>query len=780
MDGEELRFRLACELRKAAGRVRSVIAPPRWRRGGLASLLTSSPESPLVSQAERSLRAGDWDSAHRTLASHFAARPPRFPLDPRTLDALTSRITRRFPGAAADASGRADRVLEGRYDLLGYRDLRFGTPPAWHKDPVHNREAPSGYWSAIAYLAPQAGDHKVIWEVNRHQQWLTLARAHRLTGDHRYYDGFVAQLEDWMASNPPLQGTNWASMLELGFRSISWLWSLHFFAAAAGGDAPGRAPWMVDLLLALDRQLTHIEHNLSRYFSPNTHLTGEALALYVAGCALPELRASGRRRAMGRRILLQEIDRQINADGGHAELSAHYHRYSTDFYLLAALAARAAGDEAAPAFEQAALRQATYLRTLTDDNGTLPLLGDDDGGQLFPIGGRAAVDCRDTLAAASVMFDEPALAVSEVPEEVFWMCGALPLESMPRASTPWHSAPLTGSGYYVSRTPSGDHLVFDAGRHGFLNGGHAHADALSLVLTVAGRPLLVDPGTATYTMLPAARDLFRSTAMHNTVELNSRPQSEPEGPFHWRSRADARLLVWQSARGFDYAEGIHEGYRPVAHGRAVLALHGAGWLVIDHVFFLGRGAETDVTADAFWHVHPDWSATAPGDGSVRLRHRDGVVHAIASSSALEILTPAAAAGLDGYAPVYGRVERATCLRSRISGSLPRSFATFVSAVPVTADADQRVSVSAVPLAQEPGSAWHAAAFRLSWRGGEAIALSAIERAANGTVTSPGVMWGCEGARTDARFALVGDLPGEPVMIHGTRVESLLPAGLARA
>ena len=48
-------------------------------------------------------------------------------------------------------------------------------------------------------------------------------------------------------------------------------------------------PWLVDMLIALDRQLTHVERHLSYYFSPNTHLTGEALALYVVGTALPEL-----------------------------------------------------------------------------------------------------------------------------------------------------------------------------------------------------------------------------------------------------------------------------------------------------------------------------------------------------------------------------------------------------------------------------------------------------------------------------------------------------------
>ena len=42
---------------------------------------------------------------------------------------------------------------------------------------------------------------------------------------------------------------------------------------------------LVDLLVSLDRQLTHVQHNLSSYFSPNTHLSGEALALYAVSAA---------------------------------------------------------------------------------------------------------------------------------------------------------------------------------------------------------------------------------------------------------------------------------------------------------------------------------------------------------------------------------------------------------------------------------------------------------------------------------------------------------------
>ena len=261
----------------------------------------------------------------------------------------------------------------------------------------------------MPYLDPAIGDHKIIWELNRHQHWLALGRALWLTGDARYGQRMIDELDDWLAANPPLMGINWASMLELGFRSMSWIWGLHFLlgataprTAAPRTTAPG-SPWLVDMFVALDRQLTHIEQNLSIYFSPNTHLTGEALALYVAGVALPELAGSRRWRDTGRRILLDEIDRQILPDGGHAERSTHYHRYTLDFYLMALLTARRDGDaDAERRFTDACRRLAEFARAMADANGRLPLIGDDDGGMLWPFAGRECADVRDSLDVAAV------------------------------------------------------------------------------------------------------------------------------------------------------------------------------------------------------------------------------------------------------------------------------------------------------------------------------------------------------------------------------------------
>jgi hypothetical protein len=684
MDGAELRFRTAAAVRSRVDRARSAIAAPVWRRDALRLS-----DDPALAEPRAALARQDWRAAHQALARHFRTRPAAFPLDPVRLEPLAARVGAHFGTDAAVR--RAERVLDGRYELLGYRDVPVASPPDWHTDPVHGRSAPLTFWDSVPFLDPACGDHKITWELNRHQHFLVLGRAFALTRDERYYREFVAQLTGWIRANPPLRGTNWASMLELAFRSLSWIWALHFFAGAASDQ--DEEPWIVDLLMALDRQLTHVAQNLSRYFSPNTHLTGEALALYVAGRSLPELESSSVRQHTGRRVLLEEAGRQVREDGMHAELSAHYHRYSTDFYLLAVNVARVTRDGEEPAFREAALRQARALRVLADDNGRLPLLGDDDGGQLFPICGRPVTDCLDTLATAAVLLEDPALSPVAPPEETWWQCGAtIELEAVRAAARPAVSAALDASGYYISRNGDGDHLIFDCGPHGFLNGGHAHADALAVVLTIRGRPFLIDPGTATYTMDPERRDRFRSSAMHNTVIVNGRTQSEPAGPFQWRSRTNARCTSWQTTPHRDYVSGVHEGYAPVVHTREVMAFHGTGWIIVDHV-----AGGTHVEAAAMWHVHPDWSLEWIEGNAAAFRHADGAAVTLTTSTPLEQVTDG---GFDEYAPVYGRIEKALCLRSTAAGPTPLSMAAFILASSVhcgRADMDLRTLGPSDPL-----------------------------------------------------------------------------------
>ena len=695
MSRDELRWRSSVAIRTARDRATALISNSRWNRGDLAhalapDLLAAGLGAPITGQ--------QWHAVDDALAARIRSRPARFVLDPATLTELRSLVTARWPDAEADARSRADRILAGESDILGYRGLRFAGEDGivdWHFDPVHERRAPRLFYADVPFLDPAVGDHKIIWEINRHQHWLALGRASWLTGDPRYSRAITKDLQSWLAANPPLTGINWASMLEIGFRSISWTWALHCLLGrvrvaepASHGtstvqvelaDEPvdAASPWLVDMFVGLHHQLTHVERNLSYYFSPNTHLTGEALALYVVGTALPELAASARWEALGKRILLDEIDRQIDPDGGHAERSTHYQRYTLDFYLLALLTARLARDHSAAArFEDVARRLAEFTRAIADDDGRLPLIGDDDGGMLWPLTGRSCNDVRDSLSLAAVVLGQPALAPWGVMEEAAWVAGAEEVnrhDSGTRATPiePPASRAFAGTGYFASRDGKGGHAIFDAGPHGYMNGGHAHADALSLTVALEGRPLLIDPGTYTYTCDPRRRDQLRSSMNHNTMTVDGRSQSTPAGPFQWRTRVDARIHDWRNNPAFDWMEASHDGYAPLQHRRTVMRV-GSGWLVADEI--LGSGAHT---AAAHWHFDPEWTVTREA-GRLRGTHQDGSVAWVAHDvGEATLVRGEEATGLGWYAPVYGVLVPTWAARIEVTGDAPATLITWI-------------------------------------------------------------------------------------------------------
>jgi len=736
MDRREIAWRATAAARVALDRARFAVAPPEWNRRALARRL-----GPALDHVAAMLRRRRFDAAHRELSRHFTRRAPCFVLDPAQRPRLVERIARLFPSAHDDAARRGDAVLFGAYDLLGYRGLRFDASGsfAWTHDPVHDRTAPECFWASVPYLAPACGDHKIIWELNRHQHWLTLGRAFWLTGDGKYRDRSIAELDSWLDANPPLNGINWASMLELAFRSLSWLWALHFFADA---EAPDRSPWTVDLLLGLDRQLTHVERNLSYYFSPNTHLLGEALALYVCGRSLPELAASETRAATGRRILLEEIGRQIGADGGHCERSAHYHRYALDFYVLASAIARITHDPAAGLFDRAVERLAAAARLLADDRGRLPHLGDDDGGMLLPMTGSDPLDIRDSLATAAELVGRGDLAVDGPHEETSWLLANPVFTNHDKSRIPGpksllRSAALRETGYYVSRWPDGTHIVIDGGAHGYQNGGHAHADALSLAVRLPGGPLLVDPGTACYTIDPERRDRFRSSAMHNTVTVDGRSSSTPKGPFHWSHTADATVARWRASDAFDYFEASHSGYDGLVHRRHVLALHGDLLIVADLIDGSGRH-----TAAAHWHLGPRWTAGAM-HRSIALSGPGRAVVFVPRGD-MRLFT-GDAGGLGWMSPAYGRVEPTTTIRIAHEADAPFWLATVFD---LSARQDVE-AVDIVPVWAEAGTLARSIGLRIARASSIDYALIAEPLPASARTT-----WRIAEFETDAHMVFV--------------------------
>jgi len=591
-----------------------------------------------------------------------------------TLRAL-GEIDPAFPSALR---ARADRFLAGRCDLMGFRDLALGEPIDWWRDPVSGIRAPDRHWSRIAFLDPKlVGDHKAVWELSRHNAILTVAQAWWCTEDSRYADGVNRLLASWMNANVPKQGINWASSLEISFRSMAWVWIL----ALMGDAAPPALRRRALGYLAIGGR--HLERFLSTWFSPNTHLTGEALGLYVLGTTLPQCPDAPRWRATGESILLEWVNRHIREDGTYVEQSTWYHRYTADFFLHYLVLAERAGGTASQRVRAPLERLIELLCWITRPDGTFPLIGDDDGGRLLFLDDDSARRVRTTLSVGAALFeraDWAHVAGGPTPELV-WLKGPSGLRAF-QSLRPTPPAELSrafpNGGLYVSRSGwdgAASLLTIDAGPHGFLNGGHAHADALSIDLTVDGTPLFVDPGTYTYTLSRDWRDWFRDTRAHNAATVDGRASAVPAGPFQWASRATAHSDAWFDDGRVLLFSGVHDGFEHAGaiakYRRTVVHLRPATWIVRDEL-----RAEGEHELAVHWQC--DTSITAePETNGATLLTTDRVQRAT-----MRTAEPAEWRVEEGWiSPMHGVRERSTRLSVVRRGRDVVSLTTMITALP---------------------------------------------------------------------------------------------------
>ncbi|MDX2153914.1 MAG: alginate lyase family protein [Bryobacteraceae bacterium] len=443
-----------------------------------------------------------------------------------------------------------EELLAGRFRLFGQL-VSVGSAVRWRQDPIHGQETPLAYFRRIPYLDfAAAGDHKNIWELSRHQHWVMLAEAFAQTGDRRCVEEIERQWHSWNEQNPWLRGINWTSALEVAFRAISWAAVDGFAGAALPADFRRR------FASALYAHGMYLENNLSIYFSPNTHLLGEAVALHLLGSLYPLWPLSGRWKRRGAEIVDAHLAAKVGKDGSYFELSSYYQRYALDLFTLH-YSIRGG------ALPEPVSRMAGFLADLEGVPPVPPRLGDDDGGQLYPAVARpSAVPAQSSRlhlpSGLAVLVDGPLRA------------------------------------------------IIDAGPFGPGAAGHSHADCLSLVLTYKGQELLVDPGTYTYVADPQWRDRFRGTAFHNTVRIGGDDQAAPDGPFRWRNPPSVAVAGWTVSEAEDTLTAECR-YRGFLHRRTVRFQKPLCLVVTDEI----HGPPGEHLLEQFWHCGRPAAARSP-------------------------------------------------------------------------------------------------------------------------------------------------------------------------
>ncbi len=490
---------------------------------------------------------------------------------------------------AASIAALAGQIRNHRLPLLG---LTVDTGPdiRWRRDYVSGIETGTEYLRRIPYLdATRAGDHKMIWELNRHQHLALLAQAALFDHNQDDLEEIRRQLESWMDANPFQRGINWTSALEVAFRALSWIWIEHM--AGSHFDPAFRTRFLHYLYL----HGAHLEHNLSVYFSPNTHLLGEAVALHALGRLFPWFPGANRWRRRGAEVVRTQMFAQVRDDGSHFEQSTYYHVYAVDMFLFHAIL------EDPGAEYRAHLQQmAVYLHALLGPNGELAFIGDDDGGRFFhPYGSRKRFG-RATLASCGVFFHRPewVLSQEDLNEQAVWWLGSAALSVEPRAGR-WESRRFENAGMAVL-TAGDTHILFDAGPFGAGRAGHSHSDTLSLVVRSGEREILIDPGTYSY-MDPVWRQRFRGSAAHNTIRVDEADQAVSISPFAWQDKPDVRWLEWSSSADRDIADAECR-YGGIVHRRRLLFVKPDLLFVVDEI----RGTHVqdtgEHTIEQFWHL----------------------------------------------------------------------------------------------------------------------------------------------------------------------------------
>jgi hypothetical protein len=629
------------------------------------------------------------DSAARTGQFFFGARE----FSGSGSSARAELLRKTLPDDATEILREADEICGHRFRLLGYENFDYsmepGDPIDWHLDRVHGKRAPLEPWFKIPFLDfAVVGDHKVTWELNRHQHLVTLAKAHLLSGnnDAKYVRELIAQQRSWIKDNPYPLGINWGSTLEVAFRSLSWTWVDQLLAGTAEYEQ-----FRPELAPALAFHGRYIERYLSTYFSPNTHLLGEAVALFFLGTLYSQMPGAARWRESGWQIVLHEAQRQVRPDGVYFEQSLYYHVYALDFFLYARWLAARNGMEIPPAYDAVIGRMLDVLAALAQA-GPAEGFGDDDGGRLWNPRRNRTEHMTDPLALGSVLYSRDMhpreFPAARLTEEAIWLFGeeAVDKLSHPQASTAAQSIAFPDGGIYVlaDSQPYAQEMMVDAGPQGVGRSGHGHADALSLRLTMDGRRWLVDSGSGVYISKdPADRNVFRGTGAHNTLRVDGLDQAVADEPFSWTHIPATQAGNWIVGKTFTYFVGSHNGYTrladPVVHRRHVLNIAGGLWLVRDVA--LGR---TEHELELRWHFASDLDVRIVGAGRVEISRAGAFSGDAARESKLSLIMPeetvwqtATEVTTALLSPAYGALQPAPLVRCRAQVVLPAETASVL-------------------------------------------------------------------------------------------------------
>ena len=499
----------------------------------------------------------------------------------------------------------ANNIYNHVFEFLGKRK-KIAKRINWLKDiksdfswPLYlNKDCPIYY--------KNDSDIIYVWELSRFQHLFILSKAFLLTKDQKYFNEICSQISNWINQNPYKMGPNWITAMDVSIRSINWILVISMLCPYFLKNKY----LLTKILVSLYLHGKFLENNLplrkiknGRWIGTNHYMTSLAGLLYL-GVFFKNTPFGLKWLHMGKGMLFDEINNQFHPEGDNFEKTTCYHRlvgevvssciilltinkYNIPDYILKKLA-----------------KIYQFVVNYTRPDGEAPQIGDTDDGRLYRLG--SYFNCNISnhnhlIELGNLILNNHNEHISkdndQIEEENIWLTykiiknNQLPVNSSNNFKlTPQEHVCYPSSGFYIFRDQCSYTLVLSGYVGTRSIGNHSHNDLMSFELCYKGVPIIIDPGCYTYTGNLEERLLYRSTYMHNTIQIDDQEVNgiEKDKVFlmdEWAFPVVKAFdkyedyIIWQ-AEHFGFCKGIHK----VIHKRKILYFYNLStpfWFIHD-------------------------------------------------------------------------------------------------------------------------------------------------------------------------------------------------------
>jgi Heparinase II/III-like protein. len=374
------------------------------------------------------------------------------------------------------------------------------------------------------------GDIRTNWELNRHFQFVGLAKNYYISREKRYLEELVCLFKDWNSKNLFLHGVQWTSAMEVSVRVVSWSY-MYAFVKKADPDNK----FLNGVSHGIKVMAGYILKHKARYSSANNHLIVEMFGVGVAGF----LFGINKWIEIAVNTLTDELPKQNYPDGVNKEMSLHYQAFIMEAYGLMWILMKNNKMQIPVIWEQYLKNMSRFVADSCGKHGEVISFGDNDNGKILDFTGKKKNYYEYILqlmgCVLNVRYTEKKLM-----ENICWIVDDKTLDEY--YTKDLYNPPLVSvydkGGYTFLRSEDHKLLIgFDYAELGFGSiAAHGHADALSIQVFCSGMPVLADPGSYNYHVPKKIRNENRKTVSHNTVYVEGTEQAEMLGPFLWGKR----------------------------------------------------------------------------------------------------------------------------------------------------------------------------------------------------------------------------------------------------